>query len=141
MLFFIIIVVAVLYIAVRSPMLIENITGGDNFNDVKELQKEIHEYSGISPSHYMSYITHMDNAMDMITVDPSAAADYLYKALEELRSVPLDIPGGDSHVPEEINQYAARLGKLFEAYIMQSCIEKGIRFEPAYLNNIFIEDN
>ena len=141
MLFFIIIVVAVLFISIRSPMLLEGFTGGDNFADVKALQKDIHEYSGIAPSQYMSYITNMDNAMDMVSIDPTQSAAYLYKALEDLKSVALDIPGGDSHIPGEIHEHAARLGKLFEAYIMHECVQKGIRFEPAYLNNIFIEDN
>ena len=140
MLFFIIMVAAVLFIAIRSPMLLESITGGDNFADVRALQKDIHEYSGIAPDQYMSYITNMDNAMDTISIDPAQSATYLHKALEDLKSVALDIPGGDSHIPGEINEHAARLGKLFEAYIMHECMQKGVRFEPAYLNNIFIED-
>ena len=137
MLFFLIIVVAVLYIAIRSPVLMENITGGTDFKDIKDLQKEIHEYSGVSPDRYMSYIINMDNAMDMLKSDPSLSAQYLYRAIEDLRNVGLDVPGGDSSVPQELAGHANSLGKLFEAYIMQESLQKGVRFTPAYLNNCF----
>jgi len=138
MLFFIIIIAAVLYISIRSPVLMENIMGGTDFKDVKELQKEIHEYSGVSPDKYMSYITNMDNAMGILKSDPTLSAQYLYTAIEDLRNVGLDVPGGDSEIPQELAEYANRLGKLFEAYIMQESLQQGVRFNPAYLNDYFI---
>ena len=138
MLFFVIIVAAVLYIALRSPVLMENITGGSDFKDIKDLQKEIHEYSGVSPDRYMSYITNMDNAMNILRSDPVLSAQYLYQALEDLRNVALDLPGGDSDIPQELAEHAKELGKLFESYIMQESLQQGIRFSPAYLNNYFI---
>jgi len=138
MIFFVIIVVAVLYIAIRSPVLMENITGGSNFKDIKDLQKEIHEYSGVSPDRYMSYITNMDNAMNILRLDPTLSAQYLYAALEDLRNVGLNIPGGDSGVPHELFEHAKELGKLFESSIMQESLQQGVRFNPAYLNDYFI---
>ena len=138
MLFFVILVTAVLYIAIRSPVLMENITGGSNFSDIKDLQREIHEYSGVSPDRYMSYIINMDNAMSILRSDPTLSAQYLYQALEDLRNVALDLPGGDSDIPQELTGQANKLGKLFEAYIMQESIQQGVRFNPAYLNDYFI---
>jgi len=138
MLFFVIIVTAVLYIALRSPVLMENITGGSDFKDVKDIQKEIHEYSGVSPDRYMSYITNMDNAMNILRSDPTLSAQYLYQALEDLRNVALDLPGGDSDIPQELAEHAKELGRLFESYIMQESLQQGIRFNPAYLNDYFI---
>jgi hypothetical protein len=138
MLFFLIIVIAVLYIAIRSPVLMEHITGGTDFKDVRDLQKEIHAYSGVSPDTYMSYITNMDNAMNILRSDPTLSAQYLYRALEDLRNVGLAVPGGDSEIPQELTGHANRLGKLFEAYIMQESLQQGVRFNPAYLNDYFI---
>ena len=138
MLFFVIIITAVLYIALRSPVLMENITGGSDFKDVKDLQKEIHEYSGVSPDRYMSYITNMDNAMNILRSDPIVSSQYLYQAIEDLRNIALDLPGGDSDIPQELAEHAQELGKLFEYYIMQESLQQGIRFNPAYLNDYFI---
>lgn len=141
MLFFIFVIIAVLYIAIRSPVLMENITGGSDFKDIKDLQQEIHEYSGVSPDRYMSYITNMDNAMNILRSDPTMSAHYLYESLENLRNVGMDVPGGDSTIPQELAGCANRLGKLFEAYIIQETIQQGIRFNPAYLNDYFITSN
>ena len=77
----------------------------------------------------------MDNAMSILRSDPTLSSQYLYQALEDLRNVALDLPGGDSDVPHELSENINELGKLFESYIMQESLQQGIRFNPAYLNN------
>ena len=136
MIVFILLAVAILLVVIRNPPL-EKILGGSNFPDIDKIQKEIHEYSGINKDLYMSYITKIDNAKEFVS-DPDISAQYLYGALEDLRNVTLSLPGGDSDIPEKINDYAGKLGKLFEHYIMENALRKGIRFTPAYLNEKFI---
>ena len=111
------------------------IVGGQPYPRVWAIQKQIHEYSGIYPEEYMNYMNSMDTALT--TMDPT----YLYTALEQLRNIPLTLPRGDTSIPEEIDRLADQLGQETEYYIMKHALKNGIRFNPRYLNNIFVDTN
>ena len=116
-----------------------SIFGGMDYPDIHKIQMEIHEYSGINQQMYMDYKTHMDLCMSRINDDPLMAAEYLYAALAYLRDIGLMIPGGDSGIPDILNNMADKLGKVTEKHIMIKSTHKGVRFNPFYLNNKFID--
>jgi len=121
----------VLYIAIRDPIWV------NNFPDIHKIQKEIHQYSGLNKSLYMLYLDEMDKVMGDIG-DTQMAAGSLYIALEHMRSAGLNVPGGDSEIPDIINKLCDELGKVTEKYIMKYALQNGNRFNPRYLNDMFI---
>lgn len=116
-----------------------SIVGGMDYPDIHKIQMEIHQYSGIDQQMYMDYKTHMDLCMSGIDDNPLMSAEYLYNALAFLRDIGLMIPGGDSQIPDILNDMADKLGKITEKHIMIKSIVKGVRFNPFYLNNRFID--
>ena len=137
MIVFIIILIVILYVVIRNPLTYK-IFGGREFEDVYELQKQIHEYSGLDKDLYMSYLVSIDNTMAFINEDPANASTSLYKGLEKLRDMGGNISAGDSDIPHEINTLADKLGKTIEQYIMKYALQNGFTFTPRYLNNRFI---
>lgn len=137
MIIFAIISLSILFWITGRP-LDSSLFGGVDYPDIHKLQMDIHEYSGIDHQTYMDYKTYMDLCMARIHDDPSMAAEYLYNALTSLRDIGLMIPGGDSEIPDILNEMANRLGKITEKHIMVKSIQKGVRFNPRYLNNTFI---
>ena len=126
----------IIAIVLYNPPL-DKFIGGNSFQDVHDIQKRIHEYSGINKDVYMHYITELDNAQDFIK-EPEMAANSLYIGLDHLKTIGLSIPGGDSTIPETIHALSQELGYAMEKYIMNEALRQGIRFEPAYLNENFI---
>ena len=137
MIVFLISLIVILYVVIRNP-LPSTIFGGQEFRDVYELQKEIHEYSGLDKELYMSYLVSIDNTMAFIKENPANASKSLYKGLEKLRDMGGNLPAGDSDIPREINTLADKLGKTIEQYIMKYALQDGFKFTPRYLNNRFI---
>jgi len=121
----------VLWVAIRDPVML------NNFPDIHKIQKEIHKYSGLNKSLYMLYLDEMDKAMGNIG-DTPVATESLYNALEHLRSLGMDVPGGDSEIPDIVNKLCDELGSATEGYIMKYALQNGNRFNPLYLNNMFI---
>lgn len=136
MIVFIILAAMIIAVVLYNPPL-EKYIGGSSFPDVDEIQKRIHEYSGIHKDEYMRYIVSIDNARAFIT-DPDMAAQSLYDGIEHLRNVGLHLPGGDSSVPDEIQALSGELGTAMERYILNEALRQGVRFEPAYLNEKFL---
>ena len=126
----VVILLAILYIAIRNPNL-KFFWGGEKFPDVFEIQKEIHEFSGISREYYLKYLGNMDNALE--TMEPR----YLYESLDNLRVMCAGLPP-DSTVPEEIETLSGKLAKATEKHIMDYSLKNGIKFAPKYLNNMFV---
>jgi hypothetical protein len=121
----------ILYIALRNPIL------GKRFPDIYEIQKEIHNYSGLDKSLYTQYLEEMDATLTTLGDTPVAERS-LYAALDHLRSMGLTLSAGDSEIPDLLNGLADRLGKTTEKYIMKYALQNGNRFNPRYLNNTFI---
>jgi hypothetical protein len=121
----------ILYLALRNPVLAKN------FPDIHKIQKELHTYSGLDKALYTQYLEKMDKTLATLGDTPVASAS-LYAALDDLRSLGLTLPTGDSDIPELVNGLADQLGKATEKYIMKYALENGNRFNPRYLNNTFI---
>jgi len=136
MIVFIILAAMIIAVVLYNPPL-EKFIGGNPFQDVDDIQKKIHEYSGINKESYMQYITEIDNAKAFIT-DPDMAARSLYAGLEHLRNLCLSIPGGDSAIPTAIQALSRELGSAMEQHIINGALNRGVRFEPAYLNEKFL---
>ena len=132
-----IILVAVVVIATRFPPR-GMIWGGPMYPDLHKVQKKIHAYSGVNPQAYMKYLVNMDNCQAHLEDTPQAVA-YLAKAIENIRNISLNLPAGDTEIPEELETLSMQLGKLTEQYIMNYALQGGKRFSPRYLNNIFID--
>ena len=120
-----IIVAVVLYICIRLPNL-KFLWGGPKFPDVFEIQKKLHEYSGISKDVYMRYITNMDNMC--ATMDPS----YLYSAIHNISRIGMDSPEHS----EDIAKLTDELARASEKHIMDYSLKNGKKFVPKYLNNM-----
>ena len=136
MIVFIILAAMILAVVLYNPPL-EKYIGGNSFQDVHIIQKKIHAYSGIDKDMYMKYITELDNSKAFIN-DPDMAAKSLYAGIEYLRTIGLSIPGGDSTIPETIQELSVELGNAMEQYILNESLRQGVRFEPAYLNEKFL---
>jgi len=121
----------ILYIALRNPVL------GKRFPNIYEIQKEIHQYSGLDKSLYTQYLEEIDKTLDTLEDTPVAERS-LYAALDHLRSLGLTLSAGDSEIPDLLNGLADQLGKTTEKYIMKYALQNGNRFNPRYLNNTFI---
>lgn len=129
--FAIILVACALYIAIRNPNL-KFFWGGPKFPDVFEIQKEIHEYSGISKDSYMKYLDTMDLVEN--TMDPNE----LYKALNHLKNISLSLPP-DSDISDKLDALSDKLARRMEKHIMDYSLKNGKRFAPKYLNNLSVE--
>jgi hypothetical protein len=132
-----IILTVVLVVILKNPEM-GKITGGQDFPDVYEVQKKIHEYSGLNKEAYMKYLTHMDNCLATIQSSQESAG-FLSKAMNSIRHIGLNLPAGDTDIPEELETYSLQIGKLTEQYIMKYALQNGQIFAPKYLNNTFID--
>lgn len=110
---------------------------GKRFPNIYEIQKEIHQYSGLDKSLYTQYLEEIDKTLDTLEDTPVAERS-LYAALDHLRSLGLTLSAGDSEIPDLLNGLADQLGKTTEKYIMKYALQNGNRFNPRYLNNTFI---
>ena len=126
----VVILSCILYIAIRNPNL-KFFFGGQKFPDIFEVQKEIHEFSGVSKESYLKYLENMDNAME--TMEPQ----YLYDSLDNLKAMCMGL-APDSTVPEKIEKLSGKLAKTTEKHIMDYSLKNGIKFAPKYLNNMFV---
>ena len=127
--FFFIILAVILVVVIKNPEMYK-IVGGQKFPDIYKLQKKIHEYSGLNTDSYMKYLTHMDNCMETIQ-NPTESSKYLYKAIESIKHISLNLPAGDTEIPQELETYSLQLG-------MKYALQNGEIFAPKYLNNTFI---
>tara|TARA_R110002074_G_C12432013_1_gene656922 strand:- start:310 stop:738 length:429 start_codon:yes stop_codon:yes gene_type:complete len=118
----------VLYACIRLPNM-QFFWGGNKYPEIFEIQKKIHEYSGVDKSIYMDYLTAMDSALE--TLD----SQYLYKACDNLANLALTAGGGAA---EDIGKLTDKLGWHVEKHIMEFSVKNGLRFDPKYLNNMFI---
>ena len=134
--FFFIILAVILVVVIKNPEMYK-IVGGQKFPDIYKLQKKIHEYSGLNKETYLKYLTHMDNCMETIQ-NPTESSKYLYKAIESIKHISLNLPAGDTEIPQELETYSLQRGKLTEQYIMKYALQNGEIFAPKYLNNTFI---
>jgi len=132
-----IILTVVLVVILKNPEM-GKITGGQDFPDVYEVQKKIHEYSGLNKETYMKYLTHMDNCLATIQ-NSQESSGFLAKAIESIRHIGLNLPAGDTDIPEELEKCSLQIGKLTEQYIMKYALQNGQIFAPKYLNNTFID--
>lgn len=122
-----IVLTVILYICIRLPNM-QFLWGGPKFPDVFDIQKKLHEYSGISEGVYMKYITNMDNLC--ATMDPS----YLYSAVNDLYQLGMVNP----EYTDEIAKLTDELAYTSEKHIMDYSLKNGKRFDPKYLNNMFM---
>ena len=132
-----ILLVAVVVAATRFPPT-GMIWGGPMYPDLHKVQKNIHAYSGINPRAYMKYLVNIDNCEEQLEDTPQAVA-YLDKAIANIRNIGLNLPAGDTEIPEQLETLGLQLGKITEQYIMNYALQGGKRFNPRYLNNIFID--
>tara|TARA_R110000850_G_scaffold158113_2_gene282229 strand:+ start:311 stop:742 length:432 start_codon:yes stop_codon:yes gene_type:complete len=131
-----IILTVVLVVVLKNPEM-GKITGGQDFPDIYKLQKKLHEYSGLNKGSYMKYLTHMDNCLATLG-NSQEAAGFLAKAIDSIRHIGLNLPAGDTDIPEELEKYSMQVGKLTEQYIMKYALQNGEIFAPKYLNDTFI---
>jgi hypothetical protein len=59
--------------------------------------------------------------------------------MNSIRHIGLNLPAGDTDIPEELETYSLQIGKLTEQYIMKYALQNGQIFAPKYLNNTFID--
>jgi hypothetical protein len=97
--------------------------------------RAVHPYSGLDPVTWGHFKTNIQVFED--EEDVAVAAKALYHATENIRDLGLSIRrADDSHIQEELDDLAARLGIEGEYELYTSAKKKGFYFFPRYLNEM-----
>ena len=71
--------------------------------------------------------------------DPTVALEHLYLAIDTVKDMALYLERADqSELQDKMLDVTNRMGLEGETLIYQKCIEKGIRFNPKYLNDTIL---
>jgi hypothetical protein len=97
--------------------------------------RAVHPYSGLDPVMWDRFKTNIQVFED--EEDVAVAAKALYLATENIRDIGLSIRrADDSHIQEELDDLASRLGVEGEYELYTSAKKKGFYFFPRYLNEM-----
>jgi hypothetical protein len=97
--------------------------------------RAVHPYSGLDPPTWEQFKLHIKKFESEPHV--ADAAPHLYLAIESIRTLGLSIRrSDDSHIQEELDDLAARLGVEGEYELYTSAKKKGFYFFPRYLNEM-----
>jgi hypothetical protein len=95
----------------------------------------VHPYSGLDPPTWYEFKQNI-RAFEA-EEDVAAAAQALYRAMENIRDLGLSVQrSDDTHIQEELAGIAARLGIDGEYELYTSAKKKGYYFFPRYLNEM-----
>jgi hypothetical protein len=96
-------------------------------------ERELHKYSGLDPELWFRFKRNIRAFED--EKDVPTAAKYLYTAMENIRDLGLSIRrSDDSHIQDDLDLIAERLGIEGEYELYTSAKKKGFYFFPRYLN-------
>ena len=99
-------------------------------DDLDVFIKKVHEYSGLNPDEFYTFITNINVFKNTLREDPEFAGKFLYIALDSLENI-----GIMTEFQEDIHQLALQLGYYAEKMLMDASINKNTAFHPKYLNS------
>jgi len=71
--------------------------------------------------------------------NPQVAADHLYRAIDAVKDLALHIErADDGDIQANMLEITNRMGLEGETLIQQTVLEKGLRFNPRYLNDTIL---
>jgi hypothetical protein len=115
---------------VASTYLVNLLTKRDiKMGEIDILIKTAHEYSGLDPDSFYTFVTNI-NMFKTNLNDPESASTFLYTALECLENV-----GLASEYHEEIHELVKQIGYYAEKQLMNTSLNAGSAFHPKYLNS------
>lgn len=93
------------------------------------LVKKAHEYSGLDPDSFYTFITNITMFKKHLD-DPEFASIFLYTALEHLENV-----GIMSEYQVELHELTKQIGYYAEKQLMNASLNENTAFHPKYLNS------
>ena len=101
--------------------------------------EELHPYSGLSPQHWELFVFHVNGFEAEINKSPPEALEHLYRAIDTVKDMALYLERADAgELQEKMLDITNKMGLEGETLIYQKSIEKGIRFNPKYLNDTIL---
>lgn len=124
---------AFLFLSISAYMLYLSTRKKDFFDDINglaSLKQDAHAYSGANPEEFKAFLKYL-NDVPLYLDTPRVAAGVLYKSLDHLRNVSMY---NNYNIEEEVEYIARQIGEKMEEAILEHAIQKGMKFQPKYLN-------
>jgi hypothetical protein len=100
---------------------------------------EVHPYSGLNPELFYKFVDQVNQFEQYIKVDARKASENLYGAIDTAKDLGLCTQRqDDGDISEKITEITNRMGLEGETMIEQLVYQKGLRFNPKYLNDTLL---
>ena len=101
--------------------------------------EKIHPYSGLDPELFHLFVYHVNGFEAESKKSPDLAADHLYRAIDTAKSLALCIRrADDGEIQDNILAITNQMGLEGETILNQLSLDKGVYFDPKYLNNTML---
>jgi len=100
---------------------------------------EVHPYSGLNPELWNLFVYHVTGFEAEVQRNPQLASEHLYRAIDAVKDLALYIErADDGEIQGQMLEITNRMGLEGETLIQQTVLEKGLRFNPRYLNDTIL---